>query len=154
MTSITSDTPVDELVAILMKYQRLQVEAMEREDVRAGNRHFDRLSAALKQLAKTSPGRDALEQLLQDEMPEIRLRAAETMMAWDPERAIPVLGRLVAYWRPKDPLKGYVAVADEAAGWLYDHFGITDYDQNKLIEPLRRYGIELPRHRPYEEIWT
>ena len=27
---------------------------------------------------------------------------------------------------------------------LYRHFGINDFDQNKLIEPLRAYGVDLP----------
>jgi len=152
MTSASSDASIEELVATLFNFQKLQIAAMEREDVRGGNRHFDRLYAALKQLASTPRGRDALEGLMQHEMPEIQVRAAGQVMAWAPEIAIPVLGRLVVDWRPRDPRKGYVGVGTEAASWLYQHFGIKDFDRNKLIEPLRRYGIELPR-RP-DEIWT
>jgi hypothetical protein len=79
------------------------------------------------------------------ELPEVRLRAAGQVLAWAPKLAVPVLGDLLVNWRPTDPRRGYVAVRTEAKEWLYDYFGITDFDRNKLIEPLRAYGIELPR---------
>jgi hypothetical protein len=151
MKSIAADPDIERLVERLLRYQQLEIAAMEREDVSAGNRHFDKLHSALTQLAKTSSGRDALEHLLDHDTPEVRLRAAGQIMAWAPNKAIPVLGHLIAEWRPKDRNKGYVAVRTEAKGWLYDHFGIKDFDQNKLIEPLKAYGIEL-RRRP-DEIW-
>lgn len=144
MQSANSEAPVDELVGALMKHQALEITACEREDVAAANRQTDKLSAVLDQLAGTPAGRFALEALLTHEVPEVRLRAAGAAMAWAPEKAIPVLGSLVADWRPKDPRRGYVAVRTEAKGWLYDYFGVTDFDQNKLIEPLRAYGINLP----------
>jgi hypothetical protein len=144
MQSVNSETSVDELVGMLVKHQALEIAACEREDIVGANRHVDKLSAILDQLARTVAGRQALEGLMSHEMPEIRLRAAGAAMAWAPEMAIPVLGRLVADWQPKDPRRGYVAVRTEAKGWLYDYFGITDFDQNKLIEPLRAYGIDLP----------
>ena len=152
MTSGSSDSSVQELVAILLKYQKLEIAASERDDIDSANRYFDRLSAALDQLATTSPGRDTLERLMQHEMPEIRLRAAGRVMAWAPEMAIPVLGRLLVDWKPRDPRKGYVAVGDGARMRLYQHFGIRSYNRNDLIEPLRRYGIELPPRSG--EIWT
>lgn len=151
MTSIPADPDVKVLVARLIKHQKLQIAAMEHEDVLAGNRHFDKLYSALIQLAETSPGRDALERLMEHEMPEVRLRAAGQTMTWAPERAIPVLGRLIAEWRPSDRHKGYVSVRTEAKGWLYGHFGIKDFDQNKLIGPLRKYGVDLPPIP--DEIW-
>lgn len=148
MQSANSEAPVDELVGALMKHQALEIAACEREDVTAANRQTDKLSAILDQLAGTPVGRLALEALLTHEMPEVRLRAAGAVMAWAPEMAIPVLGRLVADWKPKDPRRGYVPVRTEAKGWLYDYFGVTDFDQNKLIEPLRAYGVDLP-YRDY-----
>lgn len=148
MQSANSETSTDKLVGALMKHQALEIEACEREDIAAANRQVDKLSAVLDQLARTAVGRQALEKLMSHEMPEVRLRAAGAVMAWAPDMAIPVLGRLVADWKPKDPHRGYVAVRTEAKGWLYDHFGVTDFDQNKLIDPLRAYGIDLP-YRDY-----
>ncbi|GLS32970.1 hypothetical protein GCM10007937_46800 [Mesorhizobium albiziae] len=78
-------------------------------------------------------------------MPEVCVVAAGQVMAWAPDKAIPVLGKLVVEWLRKDPRKGYVAVRTEAKARLYDHFGIKDFDQNKLIEPLKAFGINLPR---------
>lgn len=152
MTSRNTDRSVEALVETLLRYQRLQIEAFERDDIRTGNRHFDKLSAALEQLANTPPGRDALERLMQHEMPEVCVRAAGMVIGWAPDIAIPVLGRLMVDWRPKDTRKGYFSVGGSAKMRLYRHFGIRTYHRNDLIEPLRRYGIEL-RRLP-DEIWT
>ncbi|WP_268890741.1 hypothetical protein [Mesorhizobium xinjiangense] len=38
-----------------------------------------------------------------------------------------------------------------ASNYLEKHFGITSHDRNDLIEPLKAYGIDLPR-RP-ERPW-
>ena len=145
MNSPVADAKVEDLVAEFVKHQSLEIAAQEREDTSSANRHFDKMYAVVKKLGNSQTGRSALEQLMSHVLPEVRLRAAGQVMSWAPEKAIPVLGRLVAEWRPKDPRKGYVAVRFEAAGWLYDYFSIKDFDHNKLIEPLRAYGIDLPR---------
>lgn len=136
---------VEDLVSEFVKFQCLEIMAQERDDVRSANRYFDGMYAALKALADSQEGRDALEELMEHDLPEVQLRAAGKVMSWAPEKAIPLLGRLIVEWRPKDPKKGYVAVRIEASGWLYDYFGIKDFDRNKLIDPLRTYGIDMPR---------
>lgn len=144
MTSPVTDSSIRVLINRLIEANQLEIAAREREDTRAGNRQVDRMRLLLDELVSDPMGRDALERLMTHEIPEVRLRAAGRVMGWAPKKAVPVLGSLVAHWRPKDPRKGYVAVALSASWQLYQHFGIKDYDQNKLIEPLRAYGIELP----------
>ncbi|MBN9233098.1 MULTISPECIES: DUF2019 domain-containing protein [Phyllobacteriaceae] len=145
MASPVTDARITTLVSRLIEANELEIAAREREDTRAGNRQVDRMRLVLDELVNSPIGRDTLERLMTHEMPEVRLRAAGRVMGWAPKKAIPVLGSLVANWMPKDPKKGYVAVG-LSAGWkLYEYFGVKDFDHNKLIEPLRTYGIELPR---------
>jgi len=145
VTFPVTESHIRTLVDRLIESQKLEIAAREREDTRAGNRQVDKISAALRELVQSPSGREALEHLLTHEIPEVRLQAAGEVMAWAPRKAIPVLGRLILEWRPKDPRKGYIAVRFLAGLQLYEYFGIKDFDHNKLIEPLRAYGIELPR---------
>lgn len=93
-------------------------------------------------------GRMRLEMLLLNEEALVRILAASYVIQWAPDKVIPVMGRLLV-----DDLgaeRGAVErvhIRISAAELLYQHFGITDYDQNKLIDPLRENGIELP-YRP------
>jgi hypothetical protein len=66
--------------------------------------------------------------------------------AWSPEKAIPVLGRLLVEDLGAESSaheRGDIRLG--AKEMLYRHFGIDDFDRNRLIEPLRAYGIDLPR---------
>jgi hypothetical protein len=145
MTSPFTDVAIQSLVDRLVRHQELEIAAREREDTRAGNQQVRHIGAALDALEASAAGRAALERLMRHDLPEIRLRAASCVMRWSPDTAIPVLGQLAAHWRPKDPRKGYVAVGFYAGLELYPYFGVTDYDRNKLVEPLRAYGVDMPR---------
>jgi hypothetical protein len=76
MTSTDSDRTIEDLTAVFLKHQDLEIEAMEREDVEAANRHFGRIYEAVTELARSAHGRQALEALMQHEKAEIRQRAA------------------------------------------------------------------------------
>jgi hypothetical protein len=81
------------------------------------------------------------------------LRAAANVLEWSPEKAVPVLGRLlVEDLSAENSIDERIDIRVEASGWLYRHFGIRDYDRNKLIEPLRTYGVNIPWRE--EQIWT
>jgi hypothetical protein len=145
MTSPFTDVAIQSLVDRLVRHQELEIAAREREDTRAGNQQVRHIGAALDALEASAAGRAALERLMGHDLPEVRMRAARRVMRWSPNPAIPVLGQLAAHWRPKDPRKGNVGVGFYAGLELYRHFGVTDFDSNKLVEPLRAYGIDMPR---------
>ncbi len=67
------------------------------------------------------------------------------MLGWDPDKAIPVLGRL--YTEDLNPAYSpaeSVEVPLTAKGRLYRHFGIRSFNPNDRIEPLSAYGIDWP----------
>lgn len=136
---------VQKLAADFIRSEKLEIAAHAREDIATANRHAGKAFATRRTLAESTLGRRALEELMTHDLPEIRLGAAISVMAWDSEAAIPVLGQLVATWKPGDAQKGYVAVSTDAKLALYDHFGVRDFNPNKLIAPLRKYGIHLER---------
>lgn len=149
MTRINSEMPIDALLKTLFKYQELQRLALRREDIRAANRHVLKAFAAADALNATPQGRDVLERLLNDTDPFLRLRAAECIMKWDPDLAIPVLGRMLFedLGNESSPDER-INIRTTAKDWLYRHFNIRSFDRNDLIEPLKAYGVELP-YRDY-----
>jgi hypothetical protein len=85
------------------------------------------------------------EGLLNSPSPFMRLRAAFRVLSWGPELAIPVLGRLlVEQFEPGLSPQERVELRISAKEVLYRCFGITDFNQNKLIEPLRAHDVDLP----------
>ncbi len=154
MTRIDSDLSTEELMHDLLKYQNLHRLAVRRNDILALNRHILKVSAAADSLAAKIPhGREALEQLLVHPTAYVRLRAAGRVLMWAPEKAVPVLGRLLIedLGNESSPDER-IDIRTEAKGWLYQHFDIRSFNRNDLIEPLRAYGIEIPYRQ--EEIWT
>lgn len=139
------ENSIQKLVADFVRSEKLEIAAHARDDVTTANRHAGKAFATRRTLAESTLGRQALEELMAHEIPEIRLGAAISVMTWDSEAAIPVLGQLVATWMPSDPQKGHVAVSTDAKLALYDHFGVRDFNPNKLIAPLHKYGIHLER---------
>lgn len=119
--------------------------AVRRDDIRAVNRHIERVWGVLDALAETAEGRSGLERLLAHPDAYTRLRAAEAVMAWAPEAAIPVLGRLLFEdLGPESSAAERIDIRTAAKDTLYDHFDITSWDRNDLIEPLKAYGVDLP----------
>jgi hypothetical protein len=149
MTQANFDLSEESLVRGFERYQELQQSAIREEDIPAANRHFTKMKAHADALARTLAGRAALEGLLASLSPFIRLRAAHRVLTWAPEKAIPVLGHLlIDEIEPPLTPQERVELKLSAKETLYGHFGIGDADQNKLIEPLRAYGVDLP-YRDY-----
>lgn len=136
---------VAQLLQSLVKYQELQQLAFRRDDIAAANRHFDRIVAAANGLVANPEGRQTLELLLHHSSAFLRLRAAIRVLRWNPEQAVPVLGRILTETLGADlSASERIEVRTSAANTLYQHFGVRGFDRNKLIEPLRAYGVELP----------
>lgn len=146
MTRTISDKPTDALIAKLVEYDELRGLALRRNDIPAANRHFDRATPILKELASRNPeGRDALEGLLAHASPFVRLDAAFRVLAWAPASAIPVLARLALNPGSNYSHEERGSVITSAKEILYHHFGIRSFDPNALIEPLRAFGVDWPR---------
>jgi hypothetical protein len=145
MTRKTSDLPVDVLRERFLRYQERQQIAIRAENVPVANRHFLKVKQYADALTETSRGRDALEELAKSPFPFVRLRAAHRVRAWAPKLAIPVLGRLVIEkFEPDLSVDERLELRISAMHSLCSFFGISSYDQNELIDPLKAYGVDLP----------
>lgn len=149
MTRAISDLPVAKLAEDFLKFQELQRQAIARDDVPAANRYFDKLKPIGDALAASDEGREKLVQFLGDSRPYLRLKAAKWVEKWAPELAVPVFGRLLVEKFDDDvTVDERIEMRYSSRISLYLHFGIKNFDRNELIEPLRAYGIEIPRrHR-------
>jgi len=130
-----------------------QAEADRTDNTRAYNRLHKTVAEALNAILAAGPrGRDVLEHLLSHETPQVRMWAAGQVIKWDPDKAIPILGHLMVDKLPDEtaPMER-VTIRMGASSYLEKHFGVKNYDRNELIEPLRAYGIDVPR-RP-EQPW-
>ena len=146
MIQTGSDQPNDALLSGFLKHAELQRQAVTRQNVPEANRQLEKLRPIANRLSATPEGRKGLEALLLDARPFVRQEAAKWAMAWNPERAIPVLGTLlVEEFGDQVTVDERLELRYSARLTLYLHFGIRDFDRNKLIEPLRAYGIVLPR---------
>lgn len=144
MTRRTSEPALDELLDALVKYQALQQLAIRRDDIPAANRHFDKVVAASRGLAADPEGRQLLESLLHHSSAFLRMRAAIRVLQWAPDKAVPVLGRIISERLEDLSPDERIEVSTTARNILYQHFGVRGFDRNGLIEPLRAYGVELP----------
>lgn len=146
MTRGISKLPKDELVDRFIHHAEVQREASRsHKNVPLFNRHVLKLSATAKELGSTGEGRNALEALMLDHRPFVRLRAAQYVLDWEPGVAVSVLGRLLvddfaAELSPSERLGLRISAKDS----LYGHFKIMSFDHNDLIAPLADYGIALP----------
>lgn len=145
MSTRAINPSLNELVNQLVDYTRREIDSAAAENTPAVNRNAVQVGKRLDVLKSTPAGRAELESLMGHPMAEIRLRAANAVMSWAPQEAIPVLGTLVRDWHPANPRKGYIPVAFDASVSLFRHFNLYSYDEDDLVEPLRRYGIELHR---------
>ena len=150
MTRPVSDASLADVIDQLFMDQDGYESAVRNSDVPKANRLLLRVSGGLDSLAsRGADGRLALERLLEQASPYMRLRAAGSVLSWAPEKAIPVLARLVddelgVARTPEERLD----IRTEAKGWLYRHFGIRNGDRNALIEPLKAYGVALAYRDP------
>jgi len=146
MTSIPSAGDAERWAERFLKYQALQADAQRRNDIPAANRHVEKVTESLDALAKSgNEGRDLLEKLMGDADPSTRGRAARRVMEWDPDRAIPVLARLL--YEPRNPEASAVEAVitrEEAEFALLKHFGLDMFDPMELPDRLASMGITLP----------
>ncbi|QKV17710.1 hypothetical protein [Oricola thermophila] len=128
------------------KYQALETAAQRRRDIPVANRHVEKVTEALNALAASGPeGREVLERLMDDPDPSTRGRAARRVLAWDPDRAIPVLVRLLdVECAPPMVSVEAIVIEREAQFALLDHFGLDILDPTELPGRLAAMGIELP----------
>ena len=97
-------------------------------------------------------GQRAINTWLESDEPLIRLFAAVRALGWNSDVAIPVLGHLLVEPLPVH-FTGYerFSITSTARSILIEFFKTGNFSRNSLIEPLKAYGIDLPR-RP-EQIW-
>jgi len=153
MTSARSGRTLEQWSEEFVGSLKKQAEADRADNVFAYNRLHKKVVEALKAILNAGPrGRDVLENLLSHETPQVRMWAAGQVIKWDPDKAIPILGHLMVDKLPDEtaPMER-VTIRMGASSYLEKHFGIRTYDRNELIEPLRAYGIDVPR-RP-EQPW-
>ncbi|YBV98075.1 DUF2019 domain-containing protein [Phyllobacteriaceae bacterium JZ32] len=147
MTRIRSDLPAAELMMLLEKYTDLRRAALLADDVPRANRYSDKVHAALNALTdRGEEGRRAFEELLTHPLPHMRLYAAGKVIKWKPDAAVPVLGRLLI--EKFDDGTARLAAVDvrvSADNRLMEFFDIKSLNPNDLIEPIKAYGIDLPR---------
>lgn len=136
-------------VALLIANQEKQALAVRRDDTPAANRYMKKVNQARNALAaKGNEGQATLEELMQHPMPQVRLDGAVSVMQWAPHLAIPVLGNLIVESKGEGmSVSERVEIAHEATLSLFDYFGTRLYDRDELIEPLKAYGIDLPRRK-------
>jgi len=114
----------------------------------------DRFEQLAGQLMKTSEGRAAMEELLQNPSPWLRYAISTAVIEWAPEKAIPVLARLL-----HEPLEEEmepweeVSVRTQACMPLAYHFGYHPSNWSELPERLAEYGIDLPEETVYRLHW-
>jgi hypothetical protein len=136
-----SEVSVEQLVQRLVEAEIAETAALDRQDMKAQNRWFDRSAAVITELlSKGEAGKAALEELLNHELPMVRMVAAASVLKWVPERALPVIEELVAWSHGhaaghRSPVVSHISLG--AGGLLALHYGI---DINEVVP--RVLGIE------------
>ncbi|KXF78243.1 hypothetical protein ATN84_00060 [Paramesorhizobium deserti] len=153
MISTRSNRTLEQWTEEFVRRLQKQTQADRAENIPAYNRLHKKIVEALTAIENAgSPGREVLEELMEHEMPQVRLWAAGRVIQWNPDRAIPVLGRLLIEKLPEEsaPVER-MSIRGTASSHLEKFFGITNFDRNELIEPLKAYGIDVPRQteRPW-----
>ena len=130
---------IDRLIDAQMRWDT----ATRHDDETAIERYAETGVALIGELTQSAAGKTALEGLLFDTSPGLRLAAATAVIQWDPDRAVPVLARLM-----------YEDFTSNAAPWadagfrmharigLLQHFGLSDFPA--LPGRLADMGIEIP----------
>ena len=105
----------------------------------------DRFEELAGELMESADGRAAMEELLQNPSSRLRYAISTAVIEWAPEKAIPVLARLL--YEPLDenmePWEE-VSVRIHARMPLAYHFGYHPADWTELPERLAEHGIDLP----------
>ena len=105
----------------------------------------DRFEQLAGELMETPEGRAAMEELLDHPSSRLRFAVSTAVIEWAPEKAIPVLARLL-YEPLNEDLEPWeeVSLRTEARMPLAYHFGYHPSEWTELPERLAEYGIDLP----------
>lgn len=95
-------TDIENLKVKYFALQKRQLMVHNPEHIAAYNRLHDRVWSALLAIEDLGEaGRRAIEDMLTNEEPMIRFRAATRALAWNPHLAVPALGRLLTEQFPR-----------------------------------------------------
>ncbi|GAB1581444.1 hypothetical protein [Phyllobacterium phragmitis] len=146
MTSMRSSRSLEQWAEEFVRRLQEQAEADRADNTAAYNRLHKKVVEALNAILDAGPrGRDILEYFLNHETPQVRMWAAGQVIKWDADKAVPVLGHLLVDKLPQETAAmERVNIRMGASAYLEQHFGITNFDRNELIEPLKAYGIDVP----------
>ena len=139
------------LEKLLEKYfilQEKEIRALRAEDARAYNRLYDRIWNTLEAIILSGDdGKRAVEALLNHDEPLIRLRSCQHVIQWNPDLAVPVLGKLAARQGnfSKSGFEAFSIVCDSQVILSFHFNGEGNLDFDTMEQKLKEaYGIELP----------
>jgi len=138
---MTIEDKIDEILRIHSSWRK----ARRRKDRKRAQQFADRFEQLAGELMQSAEGRAGLEGLLQDPSPQLRYAASSAVIEWAPEKAIPVLARLIyePFDEEMEPWEE-ASVRTQACMPLAYYFGYHPSDWTELPERLAEYGIELP----------
>jgi hypothetical protein len=133
---------IDEILRIHQSWRK----ARRRGDSKRREELADRFEILARELMGTAEGRAALEELQQNPSPQLRYSASSAVIEWAPEKAIPVLARLLyePFDEDMEPWEE-VSVRTQACMPLAEYFGYHPSNWSELPERLAEYGIDLPK---------
>jgi hypothetical protein len=79
-------------LSVRNEYRRRIMERSAADSIARGNRLTLELQRYVLEVRETQPGRAAIESLMGDPDPDVRLNAARDTLKWNPEIALPVIG--------------------------------------------------------------
>lgn len=136
---------IDDITGEILRNHEAWKKAHRRGDAKRAEalaKRFEQLAGAL---VKTDDGRLAMEDLLQNPSSRLRYAASTAVIEWAPDKAIPVLARLL-----HEPLEEdmqpweEVSLRTQACMPLAEFFGNHPSQWSDLPERLAEYGIQLP----------
>lgn len=105
--------------------------------------YADEGSKLISRLSETTQGRAALEALLSDGSPGLRLGVSAAVIDWNPDMAVPILANLMFEDFDSDAAPwANAGIRMHARLLLMQHFGLADFPP--LPDRLADMGIKLP----------
>lgn len=132
---------IDEILRIHSSWKK----ARRRRDRKRTQVLAERFEQLAGDLMESAEGRAAMEGLLQNPSPQLRYAASTAVIEWAPEKAIPILARLIyePFDEEMEPWEE-VSVRTRACMPLAYHFGYHPSNWSELPERLAEHGIDLP----------
>lgn len=145
MTRQDTDPAIYKMVDELLLAGRRWEDAIRSNESAATDKYALRGERIIRALAETDTGRRALETLLLDDSPGVRLAVAAAVVKWAPERAVPVMAALL-----------HEDLASRGVPWedagirmharilLTEYFGLRLDETIPLPDRLSDMGVRLP----------